>query len=282
MPFVLGPEVVVRSMSKPVPRGRSRTAWQYHPRSDLHSKQACWVVLADLLSSSKLLQRHAAEGAVVLGVNVRLEDFARNRPKDLDLVIGRPRGGSKKSSSTMLDLAETYHVDLTVSEMECLAGLPVLNQGQTGSVLVALEAKAAMTEHSKALPRLYDELTSSHSTVHGNSSNALAVGLVMVNASEVFVSPPRSPDPRRPEYSKHKQPSAAAAVVDKIGTLPRRSGTHEPGFDGLAIVVVKCRNDGSPVSFESQRPAPEPNSIFHYGSMISRVAHEYDARFGDI
>jgi uncharacterized RmlC-like cupin family protein len=41
---------------------------------------------------------------------------------------------------------------------------------EVGAVLIALEAKACMTAHVKALPRLYDELNSSHQCVHGSSS----------------------------------------------------------------------------------------------------------------
>lgn len=53
-----------------------------------------------------------------------------------------------------------------------LGSLPELPRAPVGAVLMALEAKAAMTEHVKALPRLYDELNSSHP----NGSRRVAPG----------------------------------------------------------------------------------------------------------
>ena len=60
---------------------------------------------------------------------------------------------------------------------------------------MALEAKACMTEFGKARPRLYDELNSSHLTIHGDTNSAIAAGFALVNAAESFVSPLRNPWP---------------------------------------------------------------------------------------
>src|SRR5689334_13896224 len=106
-----GPGILVASMSIPQPRGRSRALWQYHSRSDLHSKVACWGVLFDLLQQSRLLRRHAQSGKVVFGVNHELRDFGTGRRKKLDLVIARP--SDMPTSFTLSDLADDWHVDLT-------------------------------------------------------------------------------------------------------------------------------------------------------------------------
>ena len=42
-----------------------------------------------------------------------------------------------------------------------------------------------MTAHVKSLPRLYDELNSSHQIVHGASNNALSIGMVTVNVPPI-------------------------------------------------------------------------------------------------
>jgi hypothetical protein len=34
-------DILVSTLSTPVPIGPSKTPWQYHPRSDRHSKIAC-------------------------------------------------------------------------------------------------------------------------------------------------------------------------------------------------------------------------------------------------
>src|SRR5712691_12893105 len=87
-----GPEILVASLSVPQPRGRTATRWQYHSRSDLHSKVACWGVCFDLLRQSSLLQRHVRSSKVVFGVNHEMRDFSTGRKKNLDLGLARPRG----------------------------------------------------------------------------------------------------------------------------------------------------------------------------------------------
>lgn len=271
-------------MTVPQPRGPSKQLWQYHPRSDLHSKVACWSALFDLLRTSALMQGHATAGKVIFGVNFEMRDYQHDRKKDLDLVIARPSGEVPTSGRTLEGLAEKWGIVLTGPQRQELRGLPPIFESRvTGSgVLVALEAKAAMTAHGKAQPRLYDELNSSHIAVHGASSQALAVGLVMVNASSKYVSP-TSQHPGVPTViSNHKQPSAAAGIIDKVKQVPRRTGSQQAGFDGLGIIVVDAVNDGTPIAIVSQPPAPSPGEIFYYDDMISRVANEYDTRFSSI
>ena len=44
-----GPGILARSMSTPRITDKFGNAWQYHSRSDQHSKVACWALLFDLL-----------------------------------------------------------------------------------------------------------------------------------------------------------------------------------------------------------------------------------------
>ena len=72
--------------------------------------------------------------------------------------------------------------------LDGLPDMPVASP--VGAVLVALEAKACMTAHVKSLPRLYDELNSSHLCVHGASGpGSFAIAYVQVNqARDVHLS----------------------------------------------------------------------------------------------
>jgi hypothetical protein len=145
-----------------------------------------------------------------------------------------------------------------------------------------LEAKACMTAHQRALPRLYDELNSSHLTVHGATDEAIAAGFVMVNIADRFVSPDRnrhSLATSAQNVSKHNQPRDASLVVSKVAQIPRRSGRGESGFDAISIMAVNCVNDGSSITEVKGPPAPEIGDIFHYESMIERVSHLYASRF---
>ena len=199
-----------------------------------------------------LLRDHLANGKVVLGVNHTLRDFQTQRKKDLDLVIAQPAGQiPDPPKRTFANMAGDFGVVLTETERAALEALPAAPEAPIGSVLVALEAKACMTAHVRALPRLHDELDSSHQTTHGNSERALAVGFVMVNASATF----RSSDMNKfdlaklpPNVNEHRQPDNAQRVVDKIREIRRRSGGSATGFDAVGVMVVDIANDGSPMT----------------------------------
>jgi hypothetical protein len=280
---VHAPTILVGSLQRGRPRGTSGEPWQYHSRSDHHSKVACWGTLFDLLLTSGLLREHVRERKVVFGVNHPMHDFVNNKRKNLDLVVARP-GADEPTlpGRTLTDFVELWGVELDKEQRRLLADLPVGHEGPVGSVLVAMEAKACMTEHSKAGPRLYDELNSSHQMVHAASNQALAVGFVMINAATAFVSPDRNrnlPPGASRVVTSHKQPRAAEVALRAVGQLPRRSDTSARGYDGVGVVVVDLANDGTPVGLVTDPPAPQPGDIFHYESMLRRVAGEYDSTF---
>jgi hypothetical protein len=275
--------LLVSSLSRPTITDKFGNLLQYHSRSDRHSKVACWAIALDLMITSSLLRSHVEAGKVVLGVNHTMRDFATGRKKDLDLVIARP-GGSEPTGSFGL-LADRYGIELDAEQRDLLGQLPEWRIAPVGAVLVALEAKAAMTAHIRALPRLYDELNSSHLCVHGASSQALAIGFVIVNASPEFASPDMNKfdlASRDRVFTTEPQPRSLVRTLEKIAEIPRRSNVRETGFDGVGVTVIEGRNDGSPFRLVTEPPAPQPGDSFHYDSMISRMAHEYDTSFAAI
>ncbi len=276
-----GPEIIRRSISAARIPDQFGNTWQYHSRSDRHSKIACWAIAFDLLQRSPLLREHVQSGKVVLGVNHTLRDFQTQRKKDLDLVIAQPAGPiPNPAKRSFADLAKAFGVVLSRTEAATLAALPDAPEAPVGPVLVALEAKACMTAHVRALPRLHDELDSSHQTTHGNSERALAVGFVMVNVSDSFRSPDRNKfllSKAPAVVNRHRQPDDALRVIGKVREIRRRSGGSSTGFDAVGVMVVDLPNDGSPMKL----PA-EPDPGFHYDEMVSRVAHEYAATFSKL
>ena len=89
---MFGPDILVRTLSKATTgTGNSRFAhgnvWQYHSRSDRHSKVACWALVFDLLRHCALLREHASSGRVGLGINHEMQDFRNRKRKNLDLVV---------------------------------------------------------------------------------------------------------------------------------------------------------------------------------------------------
>lgn len=224
---------------------------------------------------------------MVFGINHKMVDFQHNRRKVLDLVLCTPAPGKRKGDlpPTFAELARYYKVILEDQEQAALGNLPSLKTASVGSVLLALEAKACMTAHQRALPRLYDELNSSHATTHGATDQAIAAGFVMINVAPEFVSTDLNKwdlTQMPPRRSGHKQPRDAELVVEKMKQIPRRSKLGDNGFDAMAMIAVDCRNDGSPVRLVDGPPSPAQDDIFSYASMISRLGHIYSTRFAQL
>ena len=281
---MFGESILAKTLSEPAPASKGGERWQYHSRSDRHSKVSCWGLLFDLLLNCVVLRTHVAKGKVAFGINHEIVDFKQNRRKNLDLVVCTPRRGSTSSGRAFADLAIQSGIVLSPSAKKELAGLPAFMEGPVGDVLIALEAKACMTAHSKARPRLYDELNSSHQTVHGSSSEALAAGLVVINFAETFISPERCLvcphcGERIAPVNAHHQPKDASSVVSKVSQLPRRTRASEDGFDALAIIGIDCKNDGSPITLVDSPPAPAAGDIFHYSQCVSRLSSLFATRF---
>lgn len=279
-----GPQIIARTLTQSRSFGPSGNQYQYHSRSDHHSKLCCWVIAFDLLATSSLLRQHVMEGKVCIGVNHTMVDFKTSRRKDLDLVIARPAADASQATNPMTlgDLGQSIGVVLTEQETADFAALPVVQKGEVGAVLVALEAKAAATAHKKAESRLFDELNSSQQTVHGAADQAVAVGLAVVNIAETFISPGRQQIGGPTIVNKHRQPQDTTSLIQKLRELPRRSAPGEEGFDALGIMVVLLVNDGTPVEIFTDPPAPQPGEPDTYAAMVLRVASLYDYRFSMI
>jgi len=279
-----GPEILARSLSRPNVEDGYRNTWQYHSRSDVHSKVACWGLLFDLLSHCALLRQHVAAEKVGFGINHEMSDFRTGRKKNLDLVLCTPGSGKAKPRS-FVELGADYKVALTDIESKSLAALPPLRRVPVGSVHVALEAKACMTAHVKALPRLYDELNSSHLAIHGSADFAIAAGFAVVNLAATFISPGLNQyelGVREPTVNEHRQPADTQRTVDKLKEIPRRTQGGTEGFDALGIVVIEMKNDGSPVIIVDSDPAPRPGDPWHYDAMIHRISSLYATKFGNV
>lgn len=277
-----GPSITVRTLCDSRPFGPSRRSLQYHPRSDHHSKVSCWCIAFDLLLTSSLLRSHVSQGKVCIGVNHEMIDFKSSRKKVLDLVIGRPSHDGAEPEGKVLTLADVGRnigVRLTAEQCEEFSALPTVAKRPVGPVLVALEAKAAATEHGKAESRMFDELNSSQATVHGAADQAIAVGLAIVNIADTFFSPLRIYPEDGPPYSVHDQPEVSASLIAKLRQLPRRSGPGSEGFDALGIMLIELHNDGTPVKLYNDLPAPQPDDSDTYAAMVLRAASLYDYRF---
>ena len=278
-----GLEIMARSISATAISDKFGNTWQYHSQSDRHSKIACWAIMFDLLQHCGLLRQHAGDGKVGFGINHEMRDFQTGRKKVLDLVVCTPRkAGDTKSSQTFVGLMKDCGVVLNPSEEAVLASLPLVPVVPVGNVNVALEAKATMTAHIKALPRLHDELDSSHQTIHGDTDAAIAAALVTINASAQFLSTSNNKRLVTAEtavWNMEPQPKATERTLAKVREIRRRSKSGDQGFDAMGIVLVNFRNDGSPCTIVSEPPAPAYSDSDHYANMIGRISTLYASKF---
>ena len=152
---VYGPSIVAATLSKLNVEDTYGNRWAYHSQSDHHSKLCCWVVLLDLMRNCSLLRTHAQHAHVGFGINHEIVDFKQNRKKNFDLVLCTPRTmGVKSPSVCFRDLADKFKIVLTAEQQHDLSALPDLLETPVGSVQVAFEAKACMTEQDRKSTRL--------------------------------------------------------------------------------------------------------------------------------
>lgn len=235
----------------------------------------------DMLQHSAVLRGQVQDGSVVLGINEPLRDPATKRKKDLDLVVAARGDLETRDKDTLADLAIRWHLRLDLEQQHVLADLPPIANGPVGTVLAAFEAKACMTAHVKALPRLFDELTTSHQVIHAHAAEAIAVGLVIVNASEHFISSDlnkRDLAIEAPVIST-QQPHGASRAIEKMHEIPLRSGQTMHGFDAMGAILIEMTNDDSPVKLLTAPPAPDSADALQYDRMLRRLVDLYEAKF---
>ena len=281
--MMYGELILARSLSSGAIADKFGNSWQYHSRSDRHSKIACWGVLFDLMLACPLLRSHATNGTVAFGINHEMTDFVSSRRKNLDLVICTPRSDPKlRKKVTFGDLIGGYDIQLAGPELDAFNSLPELVRKPVGEVMVALESKACMTAHTKAAPRLFDELSSAAQCINGSAPSAIAVGHVLVNTSPQFVSSDRNKLHRSATNrvdSHDPQPQSWEKALGTARKLTVRGYATERGFDAVGVTMLNGINDGTPFIIPSAPPSLASNDPLAYESMIHRLSGLYDTRF---
>jgi len=255
--------------------------WQYNSRSDYHSKVACWGIMFDLLLECPKLRNDIEDGRVGFGINHEMTDYRSGKKKDLDLVLCTP--GGSFGVIDFVSLARRWNIALDHHRRELLEQLPLLRACPVATALLAVEAKACMTEHSKAIPRLNDELTSSFRAIAGDTNSTIAAGYVVINVATEFLSSVRNGFPnshRHPLVTKHRQPFAAEKTYTAVNNLARRSAPSESGFDAVGVTFLNCRNDGTSITMENGANfESRPDELLTYDRFIGRLAALYASRF---
>ncbi len=214
----------------------------YHPRSDAHSKRLAELIWKDLIVHCPKLKQDATTGRVTFRVNYKYDWPGSGKKKTIDLAVGPP-------------------------------GLKGLSK-----VLISCEIKAAMTEHKKAQPRIFDELQSSYRIVNQGNPRAIAAGITFVNIARTFVSPLRQRSGQVLGVTKHNQPAVAASMIAHLRGLPLRSSVRKTGFDAYCTFALDCDNQKTAILWTTT-PAPQPGDPDHYETFLERICQEYTRRF---
>jgi hypothetical protein len=284
---MIGPEIIRATMSKERMYGTGENArvWQYHSRSDYHSKVAAVALMIDLLQESEELRDDVDAGLVGYDVNPKMRD-GTNREKTLDMRFGRVDDALPlRRARTLERLIEDYEMELTTSQWATVSGLPTVKEALSKQELVVLENKACMTAFAKAAPRLRNELEGAVKAVNDTDRRAVAGGLVLVNAADTFISPVFrdngyvDKDQRRAGH--HTQPEDAFRSVQKLQNIRTRDSADGLGFDALGVIVLSAPNDGTPWALVDDPTfgAPQPHDVWHYTKVVQKLAKLYRDRF---
>lgn len=223
----------------------------YHPRSDKHSNALGLAIVADLIDRCGLIARHAEAGVLVYKLNHTLK--VGTTDWNVDLVLGQP------------------------AEAAAIAGGGIAEQVPS-TARIAIEFKAVMTEHRKAVKNRKRDLEAHHEHVHNYAATAIACGVLTVNAAERFISPLR----REGDVTTHKDPSRLVEhCIAELRSVAERGGSTGYGLEAKCALVVECDNiDHSTTRYSTVGGTPAVGDPLHYDSFIQRICERYRERYG--
>ncbi len=221
----------------------------YHPRSDKHSNSLAELIVADLIKHCPKMRDRASRHELVFDLNFTLH--AGTSDWNVDLVLGQPQLASASEP------------------------LPNIVRESPSTVEIAIELKAVMTEHRKAVKNRKRDLEAHHEHVHVYNERAVAAGVLLINASPTFRSPLRT------STTTHRNPTALVEhCIAQFRGVAHRSGDQGAGLDAKCAIVVDFDNverDGA--CFITRPPAPSVGDPLHYDTFIRTVCDVYSRRF---
>jgi hypothetical protein len=227
----------------------------YHSRSDKHSKALSEAIVTDLMAYCPIIASLARAGKLVFSHNHDLT-FTHST-WNTDLAIGTPPPGPLPGN------------------IKSVAGMI---QAVPASTRIAVEIKGVMTEHGKARKNRKRDLEAHHQHVHEYDSNAIAAGVMVVNASPTFQSPLRT------TLTVHAKPPSEliSMVANELNNVTTATGNHPHGLDAKCLIVVSMDNVNLPsTSYYVKPPAPAIGSPLHWDSFIQRICDLYSYRWHD-
>lgn len=222
----------------------------YHPRSDKHSNALAEAIVDDLLATCLVIAQRAAVGQLVYDINFDLHYATAQW--NVDLVLGPPPPGTGAP-----------------------VGKPIL-RASPSTVQMAIEIKAVMTEHRKAVKNRKRDMEAHHDHVHNYDPQSIAGGVVLINASSTFYSPLR-----QGTLTSHGDiASKVLHCVSEVRAISVRGGPTGNGLDAKTAILLDMDNVNlASTSYVTKPPAPQIGDPLHYDAFIQRLCSEYRTRF---
>lgn len=224
----------------------------YHPRSNKHGSAQCLFLLDDLLHESEALRQAAESGRVVYK-----EDFTVGAGAlrwNVDLVLGPPE------------------FDVSPDETD---ERPIV-EAEPDELWLAVDAKSIMTEHGKNRRNRQRDINSFADIMYHHYENAVAGGLLLINAADRFRSPLRDED----DITEHDNiERLVRETVEIFREIDRANGEISSNVDAIGCVAVSHTNLEDESKLLSDSPAPQQDDIVQYRQFIQILLDTFEPRF---
>jgi hypothetical protein len=221
----------------------------YHSRSNKHSNAFARALLSDLISHCPKIRNKAKAGQIVYRLNFTL--MAGTSEWNVDLVLGPPELGTQPPADDVVILEQT-----------------------PTNIEIAIELKAVMTKHHGAVKNRKRDLEAHHEHVHNYNNEAIAGGILLINAAPIFQSPLLT------EASIHRNPDRLVEhCVSQVRAVSTRGGMTGYGLEAKCALVLSMDNMGGAVTYISASPAPPIGDPMHYDAFIRSICEHYTRRF---
>jgi hypothetical protein len=181
----------------------------YHPRSDKHSNALAEVIALDIVMRCRELKEKAIASELAYDLNFTL--MAGTADWNIDLVLGQPAYGAEAPKPPVL-----------------------ITRQKPSSVEIAIEIKAVMTEHQKAVKNRKRDLEAHHEHTHNYNPTAIAGGVLVINMAETFQSPLRQ------ILTKHRNPRRLVEkCVAELRAIRTRQNIRDYGLEAKCAIVVE-------------------------------------------